>query len=145
MPVPTLISQLSTTASLNSPDGAVDVPSSIDDYLRAHAAFIAQLHASTATASQSLAANGYQKLPSGLIVQWTSVVLYGVTANVFQTITLPISFPNTIFRAFASNISTSQTDTFATNCIEYDLSSVKVSWSATNQGNVGARIIAIGY
>lgn len=48
MPVPTLISQLSTTASLNSPDGAVDVPSSIDDYLRAHAAFIAQLYASTA-------------------------------------------------------------------------------------------------
>ena len=44
MPVPTLISQLSTTASLNSPDGAVDVPSSIDDYQRAHAAFIAQLY-----------------------------------------------------------------------------------------------------
>lgn len=47
MPVPTLISQLSTTASLNSPDGAVDVPSSIDDYQRAHAAFIAQLYANT--------------------------------------------------------------------------------------------------
>jgi hypothetical protein len=43
MPVPTLISQLSTTASLNSPDGAVDVPSSIDDYQRAHASFIAVL------------------------------------------------------------------------------------------------------
>jgi len=49
MPVPTLISQLSTTASLNSPDGAVDVPSSIDDYQRAHAAFIAQLRDRTAT------------------------------------------------------------------------------------------------
>ena len=47
MPVPTLISQLSTTASLNSPDGAVDTPSSIDDYQRAHAAFIAQLYAAT--------------------------------------------------------------------------------------------------
>lgn len=50
MPVPTLISQLSTTASLNSPDGAVDVPSSIDDYQRAHAAFIAQLYANTVAA-----------------------------------------------------------------------------------------------
>jgi hypothetical protein len=49
MPVPTSISQLSTTASLNSPDGAVDVPSSIDDYQRAHAAFIAQLRDRTAT------------------------------------------------------------------------------------------------
>lgn len=51
MPVPTLISQLSTTASLNSPDGAVDVPSSIDDYQRAHAAFIAQLYAGTVAAA----------------------------------------------------------------------------------------------
>lgn len=51
MPVPTLISQLSTTASLNSPDGAVDVPSSIDDYQRAHAAFIAQLYANTVAAA----------------------------------------------------------------------------------------------
>ncbi len=50
MPVPTLISQLSTTASLNSPDGAADVPSSIDDYQRAHAAFIAQLYAGTVAA-----------------------------------------------------------------------------------------------
>jgi hypothetical protein len=50
MPVPTSISQLSTTASLNSPDGAVDVPSSIDDYQRAHAAFIAQLYAGTVAA-----------------------------------------------------------------------------------------------
>ena len=50
MPVPTLISQLSTTASRNSPDGAVDVPSSIDDYQRAHAAFIAQLYAGTVAA-----------------------------------------------------------------------------------------------
>ena len=51
MPVPTLISQLSTTASLNSPDGAVDVPSSIDDYQRAHASFIAQLRDEKASIS----------------------------------------------------------------------------------------------
>ena len=94
--------------------------------------------------TQSLAANGWQRLPSGLIIQWTGVALTGVAANVFQTITLPISFPSTMYRAFASNISIGQADTFATNCIEDGLSGVRVSWSATSAGNVGARIIAIG-
>lgn len=42
MPVPTLITELSTTAASNSPPGS-DSPATIDDYLRANAAFIAQL------------------------------------------------------------------------------------------------------
>lgn len=49
MPVPTLITDLSTTAALNSPDGSIDIPSSLDDYQRAHASFIAQLRDRTAT------------------------------------------------------------------------------------------------
>lgn len=44
MPVPTNISQLSTTAGENSPLGS-EPPSILDDIQRAHAAFIAQLHA----------------------------------------------------------------------------------------------------
>jgi hypothetical protein len=42
MPVPTLITDLSTTAGNNSPVGG-DVPSVLDDHARAHGAFIAQL------------------------------------------------------------------------------------------------------
>ncbi len=42
MPVPTLITSLSTTAASNSPDGSESVITT-DDYVRAHAAFIAQL------------------------------------------------------------------------------------------------------
>jgi hypothetical protein len=42
MPVPTLITDLSTTAASNFPAGS-DAPSTIDDTLRAQAAFIAQL------------------------------------------------------------------------------------------------------
>ena len=42
----------------------------------------------------SLSANGYQKLPSGLIIQWGSFTnLAGFTL----LITLPISFPNSFF------------------------------------------------
>lgn len=44
MPVPSDITALSTTAASNSPPGS-ESPSSIDDYLRSHASFIAQLRA----------------------------------------------------------------------------------------------------
>lgn len=44
MPVPSTIDDLSTTASSNSPAGG-DQRSTADDYLRAHASFIAQLNA----------------------------------------------------------------------------------------------------
>lgn len=44
MPVPASITDLSTTAGGNSPPGS-ESPATLDDYLRAHAAFIAQLRA----------------------------------------------------------------------------------------------------
>lgn len=44
MPVPTLITELSTTAGSNSPAGS-ESPVDGDNYLRAHGAFIAQLNA----------------------------------------------------------------------------------------------------
>jgi hypothetical protein len=41
--------------------------------------------------NQSLAANGYQRLPGGLILQWgTASVAFGTT----QTVTFPTTFPN---------------------------------------------------
>jgi hypothetical protein len=43
MPVPTVITDLSTTAASNFPAGS-DAPSTIDDTLRAHGAFIKQLY-----------------------------------------------------------------------------------------------------
>lgn len=44
MPVPSTMADLSTTASSNSPAGTTNVFPDLDDYLRAHAAFIAQLY-----------------------------------------------------------------------------------------------------
>lgn len=43
MPVPSTINDLSATPGSNGPVGSTESPSSLDDYLRAHAAFIAQL------------------------------------------------------------------------------------------------------
>ena len=144
MPVPSSISDLSTTPALNSPPGS-ESPSSIDDYLRTLSAFIKQINDLAATKADasalaskaddsavvkltgaqtvagtktfsaspvapnptagtrsqalatmqmfadefaaSIASNGYQKLPSGLIMQW------GLAASE-NTITFPIAFPS---------------------------------------------------
>ena len=53
MPVPSLITELSVTAGLNNPPGGEDVFPQLDNYLRAHAAFIAQLR-------QTIASEKYQ-------------------------------------------------------------------------------------
>lgn len=55
MPVPSSLSDLSTTAGSNSPQGTESAKGTIDDYLRAHAAFIAQLNAIVAGATTTLA------------------------------------------------------------------------------------------
>lgn len=54
MPVPTSLTDLSTTPSSNSPQGSESAKGTIDDYLRSHAAFIAQLNALIAGATVTL-------------------------------------------------------------------------------------------
>jgi hypothetical protein len=44
--------------------------------------------------NKSLGANGYYKLPGGLILQWGSLLIPGVTAGTF---TYPTAFPNNFF------------------------------------------------
>lgn len=56
MPVPASINDLSTTASSNSPPGS-ESPATIDDYLRAHASFIARLRDDLSNAALSKGAN----------------------------------------------------------------------------------------
>jgi len=47
---------------------------------------------------KSLAANGYQKLPSGLIIQWANAVVASGTV-----INFPITFPSASLRCFTSH------------------------------------------
>lgn len=58
MPAPTLITELSQTAGSNGPVGGVDTPSVLDDYQRAHGAFIAQLRDGVGFSGQVPVANG---------------------------------------------------------------------------------------
>jgi hypothetical protein len=49
-------------------------------------------------ANQSLTANGYQRLPGGLIIQWGRLAIGNPPTDYFGAITFPIAFPNQIFQ-----------------------------------------------
>lgn len=151
MPVPSSISDLSTTPALNSPPGS-ESPSSIDDYLRTLSAFIRQINDLAATKADdsavvkltgaqtvagtktfsaspvapnptagtrsqalatmqmfadefgaSLGGSGWQKLPSGLIIQWggASTAPDGVAA-----VTFPVAFPNACLATYSNYTTT---------------------------------------
>ncbi len=65
----------------------------------------ASLHVSDFTGSnQLLTANGYQKLPGGLIVQWGAFHVgdFSSVSNASGSLTFPISFPNACLRVLPS-------------------------------------------
>jgi len=61
MPIPSAISDLSTTPSLNSPAGS-ESPALVDDYLRTHAAFIKQVSDSKANDADVVKLTGNQTI-----------------------------------------------------------------------------------
>lgn len=49
---------------------------------------------------QSFGVNGYQRMPSGLIMQWGQVAASGALADETMSVVFPIPFPNACFQAF---------------------------------------------
>ena len=86
MAVPTLITDLSTTAASNAPSGS-DSPATLDDIQRAHAAFIAQLRDNTGftTAKAAAGANSditsLTNLTGGLAVTGAATLGYSTGAG----------------------------------------------------------------
>ena len=104
MPVPASINDLSTTAGNNSPAGS-ESPTTTDDYLRAHAAFIAALrdeNASQATAITAAQSTANSKQPADA----TLTALAGVVtaANKLIYATDLDSFGTTDLSAFARTL-----------------------------------------
>ncbi|TXH52832.1 MAG: hypothetical protein E6Q97_14695 [Desulfurellales bacterium] len=58
--------------------------------------------AELATFQASTAINGYQKLPSGLIIQWGRLVVGDALGEHFGSISFPIAFPSQIFQVNAT-------------------------------------------
>ena len=59
MPVPSAITELSTTPGSNSPSGS-ESPATFDDYMRTFAAFIAQLRDGKAATTDAVLLTGAQ-------------------------------------------------------------------------------------
>lgn len=95
----------------------------------------------------SLATNGYQKLPSGLIIQWGTIAV----AASAQSVTLPVAFSNADYRLVVS--AHSPTTAFPGDCQEVNRGSRTSSQFqigiTTNAGaavtSASADWLAIGY
>jgi hypothetical protein len=103
-----------------------------------HASEFASL--SDLDAGSSLAQNGYQRLSSGLIIQWG----YIADTSSTMTITYPITFPNKVFSFGSQMVKNTQNYQNITVNSSYatSLSSVTVYWDS---GADGILWMAIGY
>ncbi|MDF3936648.1 gp53-like domain-containing protein [Pseudomonas citronellolis] len=88
----------------------------------------------------TLTVSGYQKLPSGLIIQWGSVTNSATTGSP-TAVTLPIAFPTAARSVLITSTVSSTTPAYAW------VDSVTASGfnSRSNTANSGAYYIAIGY
>lgn len=100
-----------------------------------HASGTAMLGASSAFGFQALAA-GFQKLPSGLILQWTAA-----TVNGSAVFTLPMAYPNAQLAAFATSNNTSPAFAYSASPIN----SAQVNVVTQGAGPAGASVFSIGF
>jgi hypothetical protein len=104
--------------------------------------------ATTAFAYGTLSANGngYQILPSGLIIQWGVITGYQYEGSL--TATFPIAFPNNIFTAYASTQNTNGNANAMMQVIGPSLTGMSVLFNyfaGTNgDGYASAHWLAIG-
>lgn len=94
----------------------------------------------------SLSANGYQKLPSGLIIQWGTVT---TSASADQTVTFPLAFPNACLSVTSTVVTAPAAGTvFCTTNTTPSASSFGIgAWtlgSTTSRSAQSAKWIAIG-
>lgn len=89
----------------------------------------------------SLAANGWQRLPSGLIIQWGQSSLFSSASN--ATVTLSIAFPTANLSVVASWSPSTGKDGGTPNIVSKSLTNFVVGTNNTNAGTV--YWIAIGY
>lgn len=107
----------------------------------------AALGQSTAFASNK-AANGYQKLPGGLIIQWG--FLQGGTSSpnayMTQAVSFPIAFPNALL-GLTTGLRTGSNNTGFTNSSTEGSSQSGFTWYYVNAGSAVPQLyyIAIGY
>lgn len=108
-----------------------------------------RLNESLKGANQQLTSSGYQKLPGGLIIQWTTGVFTNVGDST-QTINFPIPFPNQVLQVVPSTVAgTSANSDLWAQVLSTTLSSTLIAMQYTGAGSVvgGAtpQILVIGF
>lgn len=101
-----------------------------------------QLGRASSIFGSSLATYGYQKLPSGLIIQWGVLADASWVANTFRTINYVLAFPNGVFQS-AATISNSAGTMGRVNTNQ--LSNSQIQLAVDYSGAATVRWIAIGY
>jgi len=100
--------------------------------------------ASASLFSYSLASSGYQKLPSGLIIQWGIISVVNAAANATNSATFPIAFPSAVYAASANMVSNS-TNGKALGVTFTGLTTINLTNDPAGvQSSTGAHFIAIG-
>lgn len=95
--------------------------------------------------AKSLAASGYQKLPSGLIIQWfQQAISTNPNGDGASTATFPIAFPNALLQVAGACKNASVNGGVGINSITTSGCGVGVN-KATPSTSVTASFIAIGY
>jgi hypothetical protein len=96
-----------TVASGDWPSGVINTVIYDGTAFRLQSATPGEISAAVAVAindAHVFAGNGYQRLPSGLILQWGNVTFSPTgTASPGTTVTLPTTYPNAIWQVYASN------------------------------------------
>lgn len=128
-----------TTAPVNgNPSNAFETSTATagdNSTLAATTAFVSALVGGITTAASSIGASGYQKFPSGLILQWGT---YTFSSSTTTTVTYPLAFPTATLVAgpFPPNTSTQVATTSAT--------ATTLSLSASSAVSVSGEWIALG-
>lgn len=98
----------------------------------------------SAAFGKSLIGNGYQNLPSGLIIQWAAGANTAPAGN--QTITLPLTFPNAHLKTLVSSHYATSAQNGGYGFISATTSQVTVARNNADNGNgVTPLILSIGY
>lgn len=99
--------------------------------------------------NQSLTANGYQKLPGGLIVQWVTATI--VTGS-GDTVSLPITFPTGVLYAGSGQITEATGNYYFCQVTASTTSSLSVAVygagsgvAPTAQNNQSVKFLVVGY
>ena len=100
--------------------------------------------------AKSLAANGYQKLHSGLVIQWGTVAIASHPAEYdFGNLALPITFPNAALSAGATTLTTDTPSAIESHAAINNVTTTTINpvtgATSANAKNIGIFWYAIGY